>query len=114
MSKVHKNTLFQLTLDAEDRLSDGCSRGSMASKISVCAGDVLDLCADSDRLSQLERLEGVGKLIDTEGLRAGAAAMEQYKTSKPHEYDIHCACGDCMDRHHARALRNALEGNHER
>ncbi len=109
MSKVSKNTLFQLTLDAEDRLSDGCSRGSMAAKFGVCAGDILDLCADSERLSQLERLVGVAKLVDTEGLRAGAAAMEQYKTSKPHEYDAHCACPDCMDKHHVKALRKGLE-----
>ena len=110
MSKVHKNTLFQLTLNAEDRLSDGCSPGSNAAKIGVCAGDVLDLVADSERLRQLERLAGCIELADTDGIRAGAAAMEQDRTSKPHEYDIHCSCGDCMDGHQVKALRKALEG----
>ncbi len=112
MSKVHKSTLFNLVLKAEDRLemkNHPEILGPYGYDIHIPARDVLDLCADSERLRQLERLADCIERADTDGIRMGAAAMEQDRTSKFHEYDTHCSCSDCMNGHHAKALRKALE-----
>lgn len=81
--REHKNAIFNLELEAEETLGlEPSCRGMNGRRVLVDAQMALDLCADAEKLYQLERLLIVAVSASADGCGAGAAAMEREATKK--------------------------------
>lgn len=75
MSKVHRRTLEALELKAEGRHGRVECVLPCGHNVPVPAHTLLALCADSERLSQIERWIRAIEFVDTDVLRNGIATM---------------------------------------